>query len=49
MICPLCWNKYYADSWNVMRGHIKDFHPEVIRPDKLFTKEARQRTLGDKS
>lgn len=44
MMCPLCvGNEYHAETWSVMRQHIKDFHPEEKRPDKLFTKEARSK------
>jgi hypothetical protein len=41
MICPLCDLVHY--SWVGMRMHIKDKHPEETRPDKLFTREARER------
>ncbi len=42
MICTHCINpNFRSDSWKEMRGHYKEWHPEVQRPDKFFTKEAR--------
>lgn len=42
MICTNCDN-YKTECWKWMRDHFKIFHPEVKRPDKLFTREARHR------
>ncbi|KKN76232.1 hypothetical protein LCGC14_0372580 [marine sediment metagenome] len=40
-MCPIC--NMRRDDWPKMRLHIKVNHPEIKRPDKLFTKEARKK------
>ena len=41
MMCPLC--NMRRETWPKMRTHIQVTHPEIKRPDKLFTKEARDK------
>jgi len=46
MICPCCStpDKYIRlPTWTLMRQHIVKQHPKIDRPDKLFTREARER------
>ncbi len=45
MMCIEWPCKFESDSWkekNGMREHYKKEHPEIKRPDKYFTKEARK-------
>ena len=35
--------KFFTFYWDEMRHHYKIKHPEVKRPDKYFTKEARSK------
>jgi len=44
MICTDCNNpKFECKSWITMKEHYKVSHPEVKRPDKYFTYEARHK------
>ncbi len=41
MMCTDC--DFNSQDWDEMRGHYRKDHPEVKRPDKYFTKEARSK------
>ncbi len=41
MICTDC--PFTSKTWDDMARHFRDKHPEIQRPDKLFTKEARSK------
>ena len=40
-MCTDC--HFECGDWNNMKFHYKKEHPEVKRPDKYFTKEARKK------
>ena len=42
MLCTEFPCGFHSPDWKEMRMHYKTLHPEVQRPDKYFTKEARK-------
>ena len=44
MLCTNC--SYHSKTWDDISRHYREKHPEIKRPDKLFTKEARNNILG---
>ena len=45
MICTEWPCGFKTDEWKILRVHYKEEHPKVKRPDKYFTKEARNNEL----
>ena len=45
MLCTEC--EFRADEWKIMREHYKHYHTSIKRPDKLFTKPARDNVVGE--
>ena len=43
MLCTEWPCKFESGHWRVMRIHYKENHKHVKRPDKYFTKEARNK------
>ena len=41
MLCTEFPCGFISQDWKEMRSHYKTLHPEVLRPDKYFTKEAK--------
>jgi len=45
MLCTDC--EFRAENWKIMREHYRHYHTSIKRPDKLFTKAARDNVVGE--